>query len=64
MKGIYALVHLIVLPTFKNVMMIDDWNVKRYYLYLYFLHVYPGYYSYTEGATWKILDLSTETLFT
>ena len=22
----------------------------------------PGFYSYTEGATWKILDLLTETL--
>ena len=32
------------------------------YLYLYLLHLYPGFYSYTEGATWKILDLLTETL--
>ena len=31
-------------------------------LYLYLLHLYPGFYSYTEGATWKILDLLTETL--
>ena len=29
---------------------------------LYLLHLYPGFYSYTEGATWKILDLLTETL--
>ena len=26
------------------------------------LHLYPGFYSYIEGATWKILDLLTETL--
>ena len=31
-------------------------------LYLYLLHLYPGFYSYAEGATWKILDLLTETL--
>ena len=31
------------------------------YLYLYLLYQYPGFYSYTEGATWKILDLLTET---
>ena len=29
---------------------------------LYLLYLYPGFYSYTEGATWKILDLLTETL--
>ena len=29
---------------------------------LYCLYLYPGFYSYTEGATWKILDLFTETL--
>ena len=30
---------------------------------LYLLHLYPGFYScYTEGATWKILDLLTENL--
>ena len=29
---------------------------------LYCLYLYPGFYSYTEGATWKILDLLTETL--
>ena len=29
---------------------------------LYLLHLYPGFYSYTEGATRKILDLLTETL--
>ena len=27
-----------------------------------YLHLYPGFYSYTEGATWKILDLLLETL--
>ena len=32
------------------------------YLYLYLIHLYPGFYSYNEGATWKILDLLTETL--
>ena len=32
------------------------------FLYLYSLHLYPGFYSYTEGATWKILDLLTENL--
>ena len=26
---------------------------------LYCLYLYPGFYSYTEGATWKILDLLT-----
>ena len=26
-------------------------------VYLYLLHMYPGFYSYTEGATWKIQDL-------
>ena len=31
-------------------------------LYLYLLNLYPGFYSYTEGATWKILDLFMETL--
>ena len=31
-------------------------------IFLYLLHLYPGFYSYTEGATWKILDLLTETL--
>ena len=30
-------------------------------LYLYLLYLYPGFYSYAEGATWKILDLLTET---
>ena len=30
--------------------------------FLYLLYLYPGFYSYTEGATWKILDLLTETL--
>ena len=29
---------------------------------LYLLHLYPGFYSYTEGATWKIPDLLMETL--
>ena len=29
---------------------------------MYCLYLYPGFYSYTEGATWKILDLLTETL--
>ena len=37
-------------------------NPAILYLYLYLLHLYPGFYSYTEGATWKILDLLTETL--
>ena len=32
------------------------------YLYSYLLHLHPGFNSYTERATWKILDLSTETL--
>ena len=27
------------------------------YLYLNLLYLYPGFYSYTEGAIWKILDL-------
>ena len=27
-----------------------------------FVKLVPGFYSYTEGATWKILDLLTETL--
>ena len=36
-----------------------DWFL---YLYLYLLYLYPGFYSYTDGATWKILDLLTETL--
>ena len=31
-------------------------------LYLYSLHLYPDFYSYTEGAIWKILDLLMETL--
>ena len=31
-------------------------------LYLYLLHLYPGFYCNTEGATPKILDLLTETL--
>ena len=26
------------------------------------LHLYPGFYSYTDGVTWTILDLITETL--
>ena len=30
------------------------------YLYLYLLHLYPGFYCYTKGAIWKILDLLTE----
>ena len=29
---------------------------------VFLLHLYPGFYSYTEGATWRILDLLTETL--
>ena len=37
-------------------------NENNLYLYLYLLHLYPGFYSHTEGATWKILDLLTETL--
>ena len=36
--------------------------IQATYLYLYLLHLYPDFYSYTEGATWKILDLLTETL--
>ena len=36
--------------------------VSKYCIVLYCLYLYPGFYSYTEGATWKILDLLTETL--
>ena len=32
------------------------------FVFLYLLYLYPGFYSYTEGATWKILALLTETL--
>ena len=32
------------------------------YVFFYLLHLYPGFNSYTKGATWKILDLLTETL--
>ena len=35
-------------------------NQRVYFLYL--LHLYPGFYSCTEGATWKILNLLSETL--
>ena len=31
----------------------DTSTVGKSYLYLW--HLYPGFYSYTEGATWKIL---------
>ena len=34
----------------------------HFVFFLYLFHLYPGFYSYTEGATWKILDLLTETL--
>ena len=36
----------------------------KYFIFciLYLLHLYPGFCRYTEGATWKILDLLTETL--
>ena len=50
----------------------NDWYMVQWYedprvvklqiLYSYLLHLYPGFYSYTEGATCKILDLLTETL--
>ena len=35
---------------------------KIFFVFLYLLHLYPGFNSYTEVATWKILDLLTETL--
>ena len=36
-----------------------DWDI----LTSITLHnLYPGFYSYTEGATWKILDLLPETI--
>ena len=31
-----------------------------YFVFVNLLHPYPGFYSYTEGATWKILDLLTD----
>ena len=37
-------------------------RVIEFLCILYLLHLYPGFYSYTEEATWKILDLLTETL--
>ena len=37
-------------------------RVSGSFLYLYLLYLYPGFYSYAEGATWKILNLLTETL--
>ena len=33
-------------------------------IFLYLLHLYPGFYSYPEGATWKIRDRFKETLLT
>ena len=45
-----------------------DFNLNDFLIFfkncivLYCLYLYPGFYSYTEGATWKILDLLTETL--
>ena len=33
-----------------------DISKMNLYLYLYLLRLYPGCYSYTEGATWKVLD--------
>ena len=35
----------------------DGSVMKLYCIVLYCLYLYPGFYSYTEGATWKILDL-------
>ena len=32
------------------------------FVFLYLLYMYPGFYSYTEGATCKILDLLLETI--
>ena len=44
----------------------DNWTDKEMsqsiVLYCIVYNLYPGFYSYTEGATWKILDLLTETL--
>ena len=37
-------------------------DAKDLSVFVILLHPYPGFYSYTEGATWKILDLLTETL--
>ena len=37
-------------------------DLDIFVFFLYLLHLYPRFYSYTEGATWKILDLLTETL--
>ena len=37
-------------------------NSFRIRVVLYWLYMDPGFYSYTEGAIWKILDLLTETL--
>ena len=37
-------------------------DVSNLLCVLYWLYLYSGFYSYTEGATWKILDLLTETL--
>ena len=54
-------VNLVIFPRsldgseFEDDRYFDGWNI------LYSLHLYPGFYSYTEGATWKILDLSSET---
>ena len=39
-----------------------DIQLTYYLFFLYLLHLFPGFYSYTEVATWKILDLLTETL--
>ena len=46
----------------------DNHNLTLFYKIQFFVFVfvtpvlYPGFNSYTEGATWKILDLLTETL--
>ena len=36
--------------------------VNWFFCILYLLYLYPGFYSYAKGATWKILDLLRETL--
>ena len=47
---------------FINVQVAVRVTVADSYIVLYCLYLYPGFYSYTEEATWKILDLLTETL--
>ena len=64
--GIWSLfygfkLHVVYLSEFFAYVVVRQ-SISQQICILYLLHLYRGFYSYTEGATWKIRDLLTETL--